>query len=113
MHPDFKSIGFATYSGSYSAYEKGKGWHSKNELKIPPINSYEYFFHQVDLPNFYLSLNPTYWTSHSISCFPEKRKFRSIGAGVSEVEFFNTNLTNDFDMLIYLSSTSSTNLRSF
>ena len=109
--PDLVSIGFATYSGQYSAFKKNEGWTSNHTLKMPPVNSYESFFHQIKVPDFYINLHPEYWASKSNFCFPEKRKFRSIGSGVSEVEFFNTNLTEDFDILIYLDKTTATSLR--
>jgi erythromycin esterase-like protein len=100
-------VGFTTYSGTVTA---ASDWHRPEERKaVRPAraDSYESFFHDFDVPAFYLALRPL---RSDFKGFPQDRRERAIGVVYRpETElyshYFRANMLEQFDAVFHFDTT--------
>jgi len=111
LKDDYLSIGFAFYKGSYTAIGK-KGLSTYPAQEAPP-GTYEYYFNSMNEPIFILDLRTIKKEKSEYSKWLlDKANFRATGAVKMGHEFFKTNLTDDFDIIVFIKeSTNSTLLK--
>lgn len=106
---DYLTIGFAFHSGFYTA--TGKNGVTSYKAQDSYIGTYEYFFKSLNEPIFLLDLRDikegdeenTGWLFRNL-------EFRNVGALKTENEFYETNLTQDFDLILFINQSSSSKL---
>ncbi|MGD1889179.1 MAG: erythromycin esterase family protein [Cyclobacteriaceae bacterium] len=108
---DYLTIGFAFHNGHYTA--NGDKGLTRYEAQDSYIGTYEYFFNAINAPIFVLDLrNIKEKTLENSEWLLDKLEFRNVGANKMENEFSVTNLTQDFDLILFINeSTSSTLLK--
>jgi erythromycin esterase len=106
---DYSTIGFTFNKGSYTAV--GKNGLSSYKAQESPVGSYEYFFKQINAPIFLLDLRQVKQQNSKFSKWLlDKLLFRDIGALKTDNEFYKTNLTEDFDLIIFINESSNSKL---
>lgn len=106
---DYLTIGFAVFEGDYTAV-------GKDGLKSYPAQTaypgtLEYYFNKIEVPIFILDLREAKKDkSKEAKWINSMREFRFVGAGKNDQEFYDTNITNDFDLLIFINETTSSKL---
>ncbi|NOY47415.1 MAG: erythromycin esterase family protein [Chlorobi bacterium] len=106
---DYLTIGFTFNKGSYTAV--GKNGLSSYKAQESPAGSYEYFFKQINTPIFLLDLRQVKQQNSKFSKWLlDKLLFRDIGALKTDNEFYKTNLTEDFDFIIFINESSNSKL---
>ncbi|MFC2085012.1 erythromycin esterase family protein [Bacteroidota bacterium] len=99
---DMLVMGFCFHQGNYTAVGKnGLGIYSTS-LSEP--GSVEWILHSLDIPRLFLDLREINNSSLS-EIFDGKLEFRSIGAMAMDYAFNKTNITDEFDVLIYIDKT--------
>ncbi len=111
---DYYTIGFALGNGTFNAVGvNDRGINDRifkeHQLESPVLNSYESFFINSASPTWFLDLNLKQRNASNEWLF-KKLKFRFVGAGATHYQFDYTNLTDDFDGLIYINSSTATKL---
>lgn len=98
------TLGLATGGGNYQALDIRTGALRKDNLKPPPPESWEYYFRQTGVSCFFLDFRNTE------PQFPTgtNRRMRMIGGVATPKQFYPADITEKFDALIYLDSTSAT-----
>ncbi len=100
-------VGFTTYSGTVTA---ASDWHQPEERKVvrpARADSYEGYFHDFEVPEFYLALRPL---RPQFKEFPEDRRERAIGVVYRpETElmshYFRANMLQQFDAVFHFDTT--------
>ena len=105
---DYVSIGFTFGKGTYTAV--GEEGLSNYLSQKAPAGSYESFFEKIDEPIFLLDLRKIKKENSPMAeWILEELTIRNVGALKTENEFYKSNLTEDFDVIIFIQeSTSST-----
>lgn len=108
LQNDYLTIGFTFNKGNYTAVGTNGLTDYPAQESYP--GTYEYFFNSVNVPIFILDLrNTKKQNSENSKWLMEKLDFRSVGAMKTESEFYETDLTDDFDLIIFINeSTHST-----
>lgn len=104
---DMVVIGFAAHTGRYTAWGQGE-LASNHKLKRPPAGSLEYALHEVGSPRLILDLRKASKKAASSSWLTQPMQFRSIGAMAMDEQFFRTNVSQAFDVIIYFDKTKAT-----
>lgn len=104
LKQDYLSVGFAFYDGSYTS-QGDKGLQSY-QAQTAYIGTYEYFFNAIDEPIFLLDLRNTSKDDPACAWLFDHLKFRKVGSRNIKEEFFPTKITEDFDVLIFIKSSS-------
>lgn len=102
---DYVSIGFAFARGTYTAM--GSQGLTDYQAEEPYNGTFEKFFESIDAPIFIIDLrsvkaqNPTFgkWLL-------EKLDFRQVGVMKPEREFYETDLSKDYDLIIFIKNSS-------
>ena len=105
---DYLTIGFTFHKGSYTAVgSKGLSSYPAQESYS---GTYENMLNSINEPIFILDLREVKkLNSPNVKWLQEEMPFRSVGAMNTENEFYETSLTDNFDLLIFINeSTSST-----
>jgi erythromycin esterase-like protein len=105
------SIGFSLGQGYFTGADLTNGGNLGSYPLQPPIeDSYESFFIQSKYPNFFLDLKGIKRVSGNEWLF-ESRKLRYIGAGIyGRYQFVKTNLTGNFDAIIFVKDSTPSHL---
>ncbi|KFC19567.1 hypothetical protein IO90_09800 [Chryseobacterium sp. FH1] len=112
---DYTTFGFAFYEGTYTALSNTL---KKESLRTPQIaqtavpGTVEYLLNSLDIPILILDLkrlkseaNPlAKWIVNDIT------KFRNTGAVVLKREFWDANVSNDFDYLVFIKKSTNSKL---
>jgi len=102
-------FGFLFYQGLFNAIGEGDRLQTFGVLP-PTINSYEYYFHEADLPRFFLDLRPVRSGSPAADWLLTPHPFHDIGAMYSpydaQLSIENESLAKVFDVAIYFQDTS-------
>jgi len=111
LDTDYLTIGFAFHNGYYTA--TGNDGLTSYEAQDSYIGTYENFFNATNVPIFILDLRTIKEkASENSKWLLDNLGFRNVGAMKKENEFSATNLTQDFDLIIFVNeSTSSTLLK--
>ena len=103
---DYLTIGFAFHEGNYTAV--GDHGLTSYQAQVSPIGTYEYFFQALNEPIFILDLRTAKRDkSAEGQWLRQKLAFRTVGSTKMAYEFTETNITDDFDLLIFIKETSS------
>ena len=96
-------IGFSTSKGQYTAISEGKI--QDNILQLPNDSCYEFYFDQVESPNYFIDLR-----SSRLNCkfLNKPLKFREIGSMKRKEQFFESTLVNEYDAIIHIQKTHGT-----
>ena len=101
-------FGFLFYQGSINAC--GTPTFQTFHVGAPPINSYESFFHEADLPHFFLDLRSVKAGAAASDWLLVPHPFRQIGScyhpNVMQSGFLTAALARVFDVVIYFQDTS-------
>ncbi|RNL75219.1 erythromycin esterase family protein [Sinomicrobium pectinilyticum] len=106
---DYLSVGFAFARGTYTAM--GSQGLTEYQAEEPYNGTFEKFFEAIDAPIFIIDLRsvkaqkPTFgkWLL-------EKLDFRQVGVMKPEREFYETNLSEDYDLIIFIRDSSGSKL---
>jgi erythromycin esterase len=105
---DYVSIGFAFHEGAYTA------WGANGLATFPAEPSYpgtyEYFFQSIEKPIFLLDLREASREEPAARWIFQNLEFRHTGAVATPDEFQETALYDDFDMIIFINTSSSSKL---
>lgn len=111
LNKDYTNIGFTFGAGNYHAINSKSKELSIQDAKEPPHDSYEYFFEKLGVRAFILDLRPIKKDNPELGKWLLKnRKFRRIGSIKPAVEFTDTNLSEDFDIIIYIEKSTATQI---
>lgn len=100
-YSDYRTIGFTFNQGTYAAY----GERSQYEVHPSYSGTYEYLFSKSKFKNFYLDLSAI----EDVPYLNEMQGFRAIGSRPQETtQFFEMNLTSNFDIMIYIENSEAT-----
>jgi len=105
---DMVVIGFATYSGQYTAFGDGKL--KSNDLEMPTGDAFEALCHATSAPRFVLDVRRTDADAAAKKYFAEPRLMRSIGALATADQFFLTPIPRYFDAIVFVDTTTATKL---
>jgi erythromycin esterase len=106
---NYLTIGFTFHKGSYTA--KGDKGLSTYQAQESYPGTYEYFFNEINEPIFILDLTEVKkQNSEYGKWLTEQLSFRSVGAMKTDNEFYETNLTSDFDLLIFIRESTNSKL---
>lgn len=108
------TIGFSTEEGTYTAVNRVDGKYTRidsgNILLPSTVKDIEYYFKDVKADNFIVDLRMAKKDEQSDNWVSEIMRMRDIGARVMDkYQFSDVHLNNDFDMIIFLKRTSSSN----
>ncbi|WP_340075989.1 erythromycin esterase family protein [Leptobacterium sp. I13] len=104
---DYLSIGFAFHKGVYTA--KGKEGLKAYPAKESYPGTYEYFFKSIKEPIFLLDMRNIHPERENKWLF-NTLDFRVVGASKLDNEFFETSITDDFDIIIFINESNSSKL---
>lgn len=99
-------IGFSIYEGEYTAIANGK--FAQNELSIPDESTYEYYFNASSTPTYFIDVNEILKSHCKIA--GEKLLFREIGSMKRDEQFYNSDLTKEYDGIVNIRKTSGSKL---
>lgn len=106
---DYVTFGFAFYYGSYTTNGKNGLTSYKAQTAYP--GTLEYLLNQVDEPIFILDLKKIKADDDELTRWiTEKLKFRIVGATKRDVEFLETTITDDFDYIIFIKTSTASKL---
>lgn len=106
---DYLSIGFAFHTGSYTA--TGDNGLTSYKAQNSHEGTYENVFNSLDTPIFILDLRTMSKTEEeSFGWLFQNLEFRDVGAAKTENEFSETNLKDDYDLIIFIKESSSSKL---
>lgn len=106
---DYLTIGFTFYKGNYTAvWDKGSTTFQAQEA-YP--GTYEYFFNAINEPIFVMDLREAKKQNSVYSKWLlDKLPFRSVGSAKIDNEFSETDLTADFDLIIFINESTHSKL---
>jgi erythromycin esterase len=106
---DYLTIGFTFHKGNYTAVGNNGLTNYQAQESYP--GTYEYFFNSINEPIFVLDLREVKKQNSEFSKWLlEQLSFRSVGAVKMENEFSETDLTADFDLIIFINESSNSKL---
>jgi erythromycin esterase len=106
---EYLSIGFTFHKGSYTAV--GKNGLTSYNAQQSTSGTYEYIFNQINEPYFLLDLRQVKKQNSKYSKWLlNKLGFRDVGALKTVNEFYDTDLTQDFDFIIFINESSNSKL---
>jgi len=109
LKSDYLTIGFTFHKGNYTAvWDKGSTTFKAQE-SYP--GTYEYFFNAINEPIFVLDLREAK-KENAINgkWLLNQLLFRTVGAAKMDNEFFETDLTADFDLIIFINESTHSKL---
>ena len=102
---DYLTIGFTFHNGNYTA--RGDKGLTSYQAQESFVGTYEYFFNSINEPIFLLDLREVKKQKSEYSKWLlEKLLFRRVGAVKAKNEFSETDLTADFDLIIFINESS-------
>jgi erythromycin esterase-like protein len=104
---DHVAVGFALNRGEYTAVGRGTGL-GRHPLTTAPAGSYEYAFTRAAMPRFILDLRAARAGDPASGWLRTPMQFRSIGAMALDQQFHTTNLSDVFDVIVFLEETTPT-----
>jgi len=96
-------IGFATASGKYTAY--GSFAVQAYDLQVPPAESFEATFAAATTSDFVLDLRDVDGEDIRCAWLAETRPFRMVGAAPMDEQFFDTPLSDYYDLIVFIEET--------
>lgn len=109
LENDYLTIGFTFFRGNYTA--NGKNGLTTYSAQEAEVGSYEYFFNKINEPIFILDLQQIKQKKSEFSKWIlDKLYFRDIGALKTGNEFQETDLSKDFDFIIFIRESSNSKL---
>lgn len=106
---EYLSIGFAFYNGGHTAAINYVLSSQKSQEAYP--GTYEYNFNMIEEPIFILDLREAKKNnSLSGSWLFDRMEFRNIGFSKQKCEFFRANLSDNFDLIIFIKESTPTKL---
>lgn len=106
---DYVSIGFAFNRGTYTAM--GKNGLTSYQAQEPYNGTFEKFFASIDVPIFIIDLRSVKEQKplHA-KWLLEKLDFRQVGAMKVENEFYETDIAEDYDLIIFINESSNSKI---
>jgi len=109
LKTDYLTIGFSFYKGNYTA--TGKNGLTSYKSQEAKVGSYEYFFNKINEPIFLLDLREIKKEKTELNKWIlDEMFFRDVGAMKTTNEFYKTDLTKDFDIIIFINESTSSKL---
>lgn len=106
---DYIAVGFAFGRGTYTA--TGENGLTTYQAQGPYNGTFEKFFGSIDVPIFIIDLRsvkeekPMY-----AKWLLEKMDFRQVGSMKSKSEFYHTDISEDYDLILYINNSSGSKL---
>lgn len=98
---DYVSIGFAFYSGQYTA--KGENGLTAYDAQEPYVGTYEYYLNSINEPYFILDIKKMKEDNNErLNWLIKDLDLRRTGAANIPDEFTHKNISEDFDYLIFI-----------
>lgn len=112
---DYTTFGFAFYEGTYTALSNTL---KKESLRTPQIaqtaipGTVEYLLNSLDIPILILDLKRLRSEADPLAKWivNDIMKFRNTGAVALKREFWDANVTNDFDYLVFIKKSTNSKL---
>jgi erythromycin esterase len=109
LRNDYVTIGFTFHKGKYTAV--GKDGLTTYEAQESYPGTFEYFFNALGVPVFIIDLRDIKKQDQVYGRWLSDRLlFRSVGAMKTESEFYDTDLTDDYDLIIFINESTSSRL---
>ena len=106
---DYLTIGFTFHKGNYTAVGDNGLTNYQAQESYP--GTYEYFFNAINEPIFIMDLREIKKQNSVYSKWLlEQLLFRSVGAMKMDNEFYETDLTADFDLIIFINESTNSRL---
>lgn len=105
---EYLSVGFAFSEGYYSAIGDSGVKSYKAETSYP--GTYEFFFNAIKEPFFLLDLRNLDTNNENNKWLINKMRLRQTGALKVENEFYETSVTDDFDIIIFINQSHASRL---
>jgi len=105
----YLAVGFAFGRGTYTA--TGKNGLTTYQAQGPYNGTFEKFFGSIDVPMFIIDLRSVKEEKpmHA-KWLLEKMDFRQVGSMKSKSEFYHTDISEDYDLIIYINNSSGSKL---
>jgi erythromycin esterase len=100
----YVNIGFAFHNGNYTAWGPKKLGTYKAQSSY--AGTYEYYFKAINEPIFALDLRNIPKDNPAAQWLLKQLEFRHIGSTKMESDFSKTDLTKDFDIVIFINNSS-------
>lgn len=111
LDDDYVNIGFTFGSGNYNAINRDNMQVSVYDADKSPKDSYEYYFGELGFDSFILDLRTIRRENPKMAGWLlESHLFRRIGSLKTKNEFAETNLIEDYDIIIYINESTATKL---
>jgi erythromycin esterase-like protein len=95
-------IGLTTSQGSYTAISNGVI--TNNPLDLPEKDCYEYYLNQNEQTNFFIDLQNA---KDDFTFVSQPLKLREIGSMKRDVQFYDANILKEYDAIIFIKKTNS------
>jgi erythromycin esterase len=111
LRDDYLTIGFTFNKGTYTAI--GNEGLTTYQAQESYPGTFEYFFNAINVPVFLLDLRGIKKQDQPDGRWlADRLLFRSVGAMKTENEFYDTSLTDDYDMIIFIGESTASELLS-
>ncbi|WP_289063427.1 erythromycin esterase family protein [uncultured Zobellia sp.] len=106
---DYVAVGFAFSRGTYTAM--GENGLTTYQAQVPYNGTFEKFFESIDVPIFIIDLRRIKEEKpmHA-KWLLEKMDFRQVGSMKMKSEFYETDISEDYDLILYINNSSSSKL---
>lgn len=109
---DYLTFGFAFYSGSYTAFNPSSGDVGTFPAQTAYEGTLENILNSLDIPIFILDLKSLKKENNEMARWitGNEIKFRQMGSTVTQKEFRDTHVADDFDYLIFIKESTNSKL---
>ncbi|MDO6518534.1 erythromycin esterase family protein [Zobellia uliginosa] len=106
---DYVAVGFAFSRGTYTAM--GENGLTTYQAQVPYNGTFEKFFESIDVPIFIIDLRRIKEEKpmHA-KWLLEKMDFRQVGSMKMKSEFYETDISEDYDLILYINNSSGSKL---
>ena len=106
LQNDYITFGFAFFDGEYTARGTKDKILGTQTAQKPYLGTYEYWLNSLNIPYFILDLKEMK-KDKNLSWLVTDLEFRSVGHTKPTNEFYSTNISNDYDYLIFINKSTS------
>ncbi|USL96101.1 erythromycin esterase family protein [Riemerella anatipestifer] len=106
LQNDYKTFGFAFFDGEYTARGTKDKMLATQTAQKPYLGTYEYWMNSLNVPYFILDLNEMK-KDNDLSWLVSDLDFRSVGHTKPLNEFYQTDISDNYDYLIFINKSTS------
>lgn len=106
LQNDYKTFGFAFFDGEYRARGTKDKILATQKAQKPFLGTYEYWMNSINIPYFIIDLKEMK-KDKNLSWLVSDLEFRAVGHTKPSNEFYQTNISNDYDYIIFIDKSTS------